>query len=274
MFDDLDATLKALLDDTAAPADLRAADVSFDPPDKDFKPAQATVNLFLHEVTENRTLRDQAPVITQVGNGYTARLPSLRVDCTYLVTAWSAQAGGLKAAEEHRLLGLALQWLSRFPVVDEVFLRGSLKTPPQPYPLPMVVAQAQEGRSNGEFWSALGVPPRPAFPVTATVTVDPFDQVDEFAAVQAIRIGSTLSPHSALGGRILDHALAPVPAADVTVVETGAQATSVATGEFVFAELDFGSYTLRVQPSGRPAEQVAVTYAAEHQLHTVVLSPP
>ena len=161
-------------------------------------------------------------MISPVGNGYTARLPSLRVDCTYLVTAWSAQSGGLKAAEEHRLLGLALQWLSRFPVVDESFLRGSLKTPPQPYPLSTVVAQAQEGRSNGEFWSALGVPPRPAFPVTVTVTVEPFDQVDEFAAVQAIRIDSTLSPHAALGGRILDHALAPVPAAAVTVVETGA----------------------------------------------------
>lgn len=274
MFNDLDATLKAMLDDAAAPADLRAADVSFDTPDKDFKPAQATVNLFLHEVIENRALRDEARVMERVGNGYTARLPSLRVDCTYLVTAWSAQAGGLKAAEEHRLLGLALQWLSRFPVLDDRFLRGALKTPPQPYPLSTVVAQAQEGRSNGEFWTALGVPPRPAFPVTATITVEPYDQVEELAAVQAIRIASTLSPHTALSGRILDHALAPVSAAAVTVVETGAQSTSAANGEFVFAGLDFGSYTLRVQPSGRPAEQVAVTYAADHQLHTVVLSPP
>ena len=274
MFNDLDATLKAMLDDAAAPADLRAADVSFDTPDKDFKPAQATVNLFLHEVIENRALRDEARVMERVGNGYTARLPSLRVDCTYLVTAWSAQAGGLKAAEEHRLLGLALQWLSRFPVLDDRFLRGALKTPPQPYPLSTVVAQAQEGRSNGEFWTALGVPPRPAFPVTATITVEPYDQVEELAAVQAIRIARTLSPHTALSGRILDHALAPVSAAAVTVVETGAQSTSAANGEFVFAGLDFGSYTLRVQPSGRPAEQVAVTYAADHQLHTVVLSPP
>ena len=52
-----------MLDDAAAPADLRAADVSFDTPDKDFKPAQATVNLFLHEVIENRALRDEARVI-------------------------------------------------------------------------------------------------------------------------------------------------------------------------------------------------------------------
>jgi hypothetical protein len=274
LFNDLDATLEALLDDTAAPADLRAADVSFDTPDKDYKPTQATVNLFLHEVIENRTLRDDARVISQTANGYTSRLPSLRVDCTYLITAWSAKTGGLKAAEEHRLLGLALQWLSRFPVVDEGFLRGSLKTPPQPFPVSTMVAQAQEGRSNSEFWSALGVPPRPAFPVTVTVTVEPYDEVEEFAAVQAMRIGSTQGRHPRLGGWILDDALAPVAAAAVTVVETGAQTTSAATGEFAFAGLDFGSYTLRVQPAGRPAEQAAVTYAAEHQLHTVVLSPP
>ena len=272
MFNDLDATLKALLDDAAAPADLRAADVSFDTPDKDYKPAQATVNLFLHEVAENRMLRDEARVTARVGDRYTARLPGLRVDCTYLVTAWSAQAGGLKAAEEHRLLGLALQWLSRFPVVDERFLRGALSTPPQPYPLPAVVAQTQEGRSNGEFWSALGVPPRVAFSVTVTVTVEPFDQVEESAAVREIRIAGTVVPHAALAGRVLDRTLAPVPAAAITVVETGTRTTSEANGEFAVPGLEFGAYTLKVKPAGQPAEQVAVTYAADHQLHTVVLT--
>lgn len=280
MFSDLDATLKAVLDDDAAPADLRAADVSFDTPDRDYKPAQATVNMFLHEVAENRALRDEARVMTRVGDGrYEARMPSLRLDCTYLTTVWSAQSGGLKAAEEHRLLGLTLQWLSRFPVIDERFLRGSLRTPPQPYPVAAVVAQTQEGRSNGEFWSALGVPPRAAFSVTVTVTVDPYDLVEEYPAVQEIKIDSTLAPDATLGGRILQatgsegQQLAPVPGAAVTVVETGAQTTSAADGWFAFAGLDFGAYILRVQAGGRPAEEVAVTYAADHQRHTVVLSP-
>lgn len=272
MFDDLDATVKAVLDDAAAPAELRAADVSFDTPDRDYKPTQATVNLFLHEVSENRTLRDEARVMTRTGNGYTSRMPSLRVDCTYLVTAWSTQAAGLKAAEEHRLLGLALQWLSRFPVLDDRFLRGALRTPPQPYPLTTLVAQTQEGRSNAEFWSALGVPPRPAFSLTVTLTVEPYDQVEQFAAAQVFRVGSTMIPQAALAGRVLDHNLAPVPGAAVAVVGTGAQAVSAANGEFVVAGLDFGAYTLRVQPAGGPAQEVPVTYAAEHQTLTVVLS--
>ena len=38
MFDDLDATLRAVLADAAAPADVRTAEVSFDTPDRDFKP--------------------------------------------------------------------------------------------------------------------------------------------------------------------------------------------------------------------------------------------
>src|SRR4051794_28880478 len=117
MFDDLDATMKVLLDDAAAPQAVRDADVSFDPPDRDYKPAQATLNLFLHEVVENRALREEGPVTIRTGAGFATRMPFLRVDCTYLVTAWSSQSGGLRAAEEHRLLGLTLQWLSRFPVI-------------------------------------------------------------------------------------------------------------------------------------------------------------
>jgi hypothetical protein len=163
MFDDLDATLQAMLADAAAPADLRAADVGFDTPDQDYKPAQATINLFLHEVAENRALRDEARVIERTGDTYTSRLPSLRVDCSYLVTAWSAKTGGLRAQEEHHLLGLALIWLSRFPVIDDRFLQGTLKTPAQPYPLATMVAQTNEGQPMAHFWSALGVPPSPAF---------------------------------------------------------------------------------------------------------------
>ena len=136
-----------------------AADISFDTPDKDFTPTQATLNLFLHEVAENRGLRDEARVIERTGNDLHQRLPPLRLDCTYLITAWSVQAGGLKAQEEHHVLGLALICGERFPVIDDRFLQGALKTPAQPYPLATTVAQTREGQTMGQFWSALGVSP-------------------------------------------------------------------------------------------------------------------
>jgi hypothetical protein len=277
MFDDLDATLKAVLSDSGAPADLRNADVAFDTPDKDYQPPQATVNLFLHEVAENRTLRDESRLIERTGDTYTSRLPSLRLDCSYLVTTWSVQAGGLKAQEEHHLLGLALAWLSRFPVIDDRFLQGTLKSPPQPYPLAAVVAQTNEGQPMGHFWSALGVSPKPAFSLTVTITIDPFDEVDQFGVVQAVRIETTSLQFPALAGQVFTSALDPVPGATVTVVETGAQQTSGADGGFAFDGLAFGAYTLTVQVSGQPEQQAPVAYAADSQLINVVLpagTPP
>ena len=56
MFHDLDATLKALLDDAAAPASVSGADKSFETPEKTYAPALPTLNLFLYDVAENREL--------------------------------------------------------------------------------------------------------------------------------------------------------------------------------------------------------------------------
>src|SRR5258706_3643559 len=103
MFQDLDDTLEAILDDAGAPPELRAAVVSFETPDKNFAPVQATVNLFLYEVKENRSLRDPVPITEIVAGQFIRRMPPLRVDCCYLVTAWSPQAGAAKIVEEHLL---------------------------------------------------------------------------------------------------------------------------------------------------------------------------
>jgi hypothetical protein len=274
MLQDLDATLQRVLDDAAAPPDLRAADVAFVTPDRDYRPTQPTINLYLHDLGENRTLRDDRPVLERTGDTYASRLPPVRVDCTYLVTAWSADTAGAKVAQEHRLLGLALSWFSRFPVLDDRFLAGALKNPPQPYPVPMSVAQSREGQSMGHFWTALGIPPRPAFSVTVTVTVDPFDHVEEFPALKKLQIlsGSLVDPR--LGGRVLDRALTGVPGADVTAVGAGVTTMTDARGGFTLPGLAFGTWTLRVQAAGHPQTDVSVTYETDHQFHDVILPVP
>jgi hypothetical protein len=188
VFNDLDATLRAVLDNAAAPVELRAAEVSFETPDKDFSPTQPTVNLFFYEAQENHALRENAPVVRLVDGHYESGPPPVRVDCTYLVTTWSAKAGAVKAEEEHRLLGLALLWLSRFPVIGNGFLQGSLAAPPQPFPLPTLVAQLKEDQSSGQFWTALGIAPRPAFSLTATIALDLLETPDEFPVVQDIQL--------------------------------------------------------------------------------------
>jgi hypothetical protein len=274
VFQDLDATLVAVLHDATSPADLRGADVSFDTPGKDFAPAQATVNLFLQEVVENRELRDTAPVLGRAGNGFDSRRPPLRVDCTYLVTTWSARSGGMKSEEEHRLLGLALLWLSRFPLIGAPFLAGSLKSPPQPFPLPAFVAQSREGRSLGEFWSALGIAPRPAFSLTVTIALPVFGEVDHFSEVKRIQVQAGLLDAPLFRGRVLDAAGASAPGAQVTVVEAGRQTVSDAAGAFAVPGLDFGSYTLTVRLAPHPDVSVPVVYGADSQVHNVTLPDP
>jgi hypothetical protein len=274
MFQDLDATLKAMLADPAAPADLRNAEISFETPDKDFKPAQATVNLFLYDVQENRELRNNAPIMDRVGNQYVSRQPPMRVDCTYLSTTWSTKTGGLKTEEEHRLLGLALLWLGRFPVIGNGYLQGSLKNPPQLYPLQAMVAQMKEDQSLGQFWNALGVSPRPAFSLVVTIAVQPFDQEDQYPVVQAFQLETTSLSDPLLMGRVLDKTLAPVAGATVKVAETGQTTTTDQHGRFTFSGLATGQHTLVVQVTNQPDTRATIDYEADGQVHNVILQGP
>ncbi|WP_406335880.1 Pvc16 family protein [Streptomyces sp. NBC_00203] len=275
MFDDLDASLAAVLADTGAPTEVRNADVSFAVPDKDFTPGQVTLNLFLHEVQENRALRDDTPQRQPLaGGGWVSRRAPLRVDCTYLITAWSPVTGGLKAAEEHRLLGRTLLWLARFPVVPDSFLRGTLKIPPQPFPPATSVAQTREGQSMGEFWTALGIAPRPAFSLTATIALQPFTETETLPGLKAVQLRGGLLGDPLLRGRVFDPTLAAVPGASVRLVEAARTVTSGPTGGFSFADVPFGTYTLTVRSAGHPDATTTVDYGQDAQVHDVMLTGP
>ena len=275
MFDDLDASLAAVLADAAAPAEVRSADVDFTVPDKDFAPGQPTLNLFLHEVQENRDLRDDQPWAQHLpGGGWTSTRAPMRVNCTYLVTAWSPKAAGLRAAEEHRLLGRALLWLGHFPVIPSSYLQGSLANPAQPFPLSTLVAQTREGQSMGEFWTALGIAPRPAFSLTVTVALQPFPDAATFPDVTAVQVRTALLPDPALQGRVFDPALAAVAGASVQLVEAGQSVTADQQGGFSFADVPFGAYTLAVQAAGHPDTTRHVDYEQDAQVHDVILTGP
>jgi hypothetical protein len=275
VFDDLDASLAALLTDGAAPQEVRTADVSFAVPDRDFGPGQPTMDLFLHEVQENRALRDVAPILQRVPTGgWESERPPLRVDCTYLVTAWSPKTGALRAAEEHRLLGRALLWLGRFPVIPDKYAQGALKTPPQPYPLATTVAQTREGQSMGEFWTALGIAPRPAFSLTVTIALQPYTETESFPALTEIQLRAGLLDEPELHGRVMDSRLAGVPGATVTLVEASRTVTADALGGFGFPGVPFGSYTLAVTSAGHPDTSRQVEYENAAQAHDVILTGP
>jgi len=258
MFHDLDSTLMAILDDQAAPTELRDADVSFETPDRNFAPGQPTVNLFLFEVKENRARRDQVPHSEKVADLFVRRFPPLRVDCTYLVTTWSNQPGALRVAEEHRLLGQALQWLSRFGTVPDVgdYLKGSLID--QPFAPLTLVAQMDSKPNMGEFWSALGTPPRPAFTLLATIAMAFPLELPEGPPVvtKEIRLEIKDVPGTQevvfeIAGTVREAAtLAPIGNAEVTMLELDRTVQTDGEGRFRFAGLEPGSYTLRAAATG------------------------
>jgi len=257
MFQDLDTALTNLLHDPAAPLDVRNADISFETPDKNFAPADGTVNLFLFDLKENRELRDPEPIRDIVAGVVVRRQPPLSTDCTYLVTAWANNlAGPARVAGEHSLLGQTLVWLSRFPLVPAaVFAGGSLANPP--FPPPTMVAQAKADNSAGEFWSALGIPPRPAFYLTVTIALELGMETIEGPPVvtKEIILSEIPSPLIAtwfqIGGTVRDSITTlPVEAAEVTLVETGAISVTDEQGHFRFSNLEAGNYTLHVVAAG------------------------
>lgn len=279
MFHDLDATLLAILDDPAAPPLLRDADASFATPDKSFAPGQATVNLFLHEVQENRELRDPEPYFDLVDGQYLRRLPPMRVDCSYLVTTWSNESAGIKVAKEHELLGLTLDWLSRFPTIPASYLRGSLER--QPYTLPTVVAQMDGVSGLGDFWTALGIAPRPAFRLVVTISMA--IGIEHPAGREVIshrvdlkdRNGRGSESVFAIRGTIRSSASkGAVEGAQVTIEETSANARSDASGSFVFAGLAAGAYSLRIDAPGFAGASASIHVpAATAHAYDVELSP-
>jgi hypothetical protein len=256
MFHDLDSTLAAILDDAGAPTELRNADVSFQTPDKNFAPGQPTLNLFLFDVKENRARREQVPHAEKSGDLFVRRFPPLRADCTYLVTTWSNEIGAIKVAEEHRLLGLAFLWLSRFGTVPDVFLQGSLVN--QPF-APLALLARMEGKPTiGEFWSALATPPRPSFTLVATITMSlPLEfpegppVVTHEIRLEVTDAAGTQEASFEIAGTARNAAtLAPIADATLSVLELSRETRTDAEGRFRFAGLRPASYTLRATAAG------------------------
>ena len=100
----------------------------------------------------------------------------VRLACTYMVTAGLHQTGGAKVAEEHRPPSQALIWLKRFPTIPPDYLLGGLAS--QPFPPPTLVAQLDGVDRTAEFWSALGISPRPSFSLQATIAMDLGEEVE------------------------------------------------------------------------------------------------
>jgi hypothetical protein len=163
-------------------------DISFDTPDDQFPPTSVTlpaIDLFLYDVRENHELRSNEWGVQRQSNGMAQRIPPpVRVECSYLITAWPSESAPNPAQDEHRLLGEVMVVLLRYPKLPEDVLQGRLRG--QELPLPAAALQPGHLQSLGEFWQALGGKPKSALNYKVTLAIQPFEAIEVPLALENV----------------------------------------------------------------------------------------
>jgi hypothetical protein len=259
--------------------------VRFQPPDATLR--NDVVNLalpalcvYLVDLRENRRLRsnERIPAFT---NGDMAADPAPpRVDCHFLISAWSAvqpNPGVEPLLEEHLLLYQAAAVLMQAGEIGpgQNYLPGSAKRLAWPLPFrndvfPTAVLPSEGFNKLSEFWTTMGQN-SPWKPVVYSVVTVPVALLRE---IMGPMVTTTISDHRILdpdvvseagdvwlqiGGHVLDVAnpLLPVPLARAWVLledpagQVLRQTTTDSNGRFIFTRLRQTSYRLRAGVTGR-----------------------
>jgi hypothetical protein len=166
-------------------------DVTFDAPDSDWgaRVTRATVNLFLWDLRRNQSEAHSGSETVVGADGVRVRRPPLpRVDCRYLVTAWTADV-----ADEHEILGDLLRILLPATTLREEHCEPALAAIK---PLPTLQAALPDTRDAADFWSALGGQLRPGLDllVTAVVPTGPSVPVGTSVRRRGVRMAELPRP--------------------------------------------------------------------------------
>src|SRR5262249_17782050 len=110
----------------------------------------------------------------------------LRVDVSYLITAWAK--GGVPAPDqdEHRMLGDVLNVLLLHREIPAEVLQGSMKN--QALPIRGVIGPMGDAQSRGEFWQAVGGRQRASIKYTVTIGIDVDGLVDVGAVAKDVGV--------------------------------------------------------------------------------------
>ncbi len=173
MIDDLDRSLQTLLTRELPAALADQLTITFAPPDGEFPPSTVplpAVDLFLYDVRDNRDLHTPEWTAARQSDGRVLRTPPpARVDCAYLVTAWTVTTGPTPTFDEHRILGEVMRVLLRHRTLPEQVLQGVMAE--QELPLPTATLQPGSLRGLSEFWQALGGKTKTTLNYTVTISV-------------------------------------------------------------------------------------------------------
>jgi hypothetical protein len=278
MIDVLDNLIRTLFL-TRVPGLTSETQVRFDPPDENWRnmvasltvdgnPANA-LNVYLVDLRENRGLRSNERVRSYEDGIATDAPAPTRIDCHYLVSAWSpaAMTPAIEpSVDEHVLLYAVLGTLGNAAPINpsRIYPPGSAALAAVPElirdsDLPTTIAPPEGFAKLPEFWGTMGVNYRTkpvvylvvTLPVALDVTV-----AGPLVTTRIIEFRETGKPETAevwiqIGGRVLDPAASPVGGAWVAL-ETldGFQLRTTTTnelGRFVFDALRADSYRLRAR---------------------------
>lgn len=190
MLHDLDATLKELIY-MRGNMSRSTIDISFDQPTADWSSrlSKPTINCWCYDLRQNVKLRNMA--LKTIANGQSAskRLPPLRFDVTYLITAWAQHM-----EDEHQLLWRSLAALTRTAVLAPEECEGDLQN--QDYEIPLTVAQVGETSQNqSELWSVLDNQMKLGFTLLVTIALDTERGFDVPLAIEPfIKVGVAQQP--------------------------------------------------------------------------------
>jgi len=253
MIQDVDETLSALLS-----AELSAIpgcgvtgknQITFDPPPiaEGLPPNSPRLNLYLHDVRENRSVRESGLRLTRKPgeDAVGVRRAPINLDLSYLVTAYS----GSDAAQEHRLLSDALGVLLRSQDVPRDYLRGVLEE----QGAAVAVAQPDHLASADPpaLWQALGGKMRAALSLVVTAQFNPY----ETRWTRVVR--------EMVVGVVLDQSgEAPLEGALVCVEGRAGEAATDAHGFFSLLNLPPGPQTLQVSRAGYHGRETRIVAPA------------
>jgi hypothetical protein len=262
MLDDLDATILALLNQELPPAiPSSSVTINFATPDSTFvatdnKPA---LNIFLYDIRENMEMRASDVMARQQTSSSQTTLsrPSMSINVSYIITAWSSTSPPV-VNEEHHLLSAVFIALLRYPTIPAELLQGSLAGL---LPLPRTLVLQPSYLSNlGEFWSAMGGRPKVMVHYTVTLPVYAFNPITEVPLINKV-ITRTDNPFDNSSNNQITQAIItgevqtsdtklPLPGATVTLTNSiNVSETTVATnGYFYFVNVPDGSYAISASP--------------------------
>jgi Pvc16 N-terminal domain len=208
MIEDADAALEALVR-TVIP--VTEAAIDFGAPSQEWASslAQPCVNLFLHQLDEERSGRgaDVEDVRDEAGRVVARRAPVRRYRLSYLVSAWPLGCARAPSVE-HALLDRFVRLIANNDALPRSILSGSFFEEEARVDLELAEASEQRVRPH-ELWSALGVPPRacldlvvsaPLVPARLSEVAAPAERIDLIASRTATPTATARGSHAGLGG--------------------------------------------------------------------------